>query len=81
MTRLAPPSQVVQLCVKSRISNSGGIFHDIEEELIDHCNLLKAPKTKASSHHCFFHNVWTKCKNSDTLNSVQKMAPKSNEGL
>jgi hypothetical protein len=81
MTRLAQPSQVVQLCFNSRVSNSEGMFHDIEEEPIDHCDLLNAPKTKTSSHHCFLHNVWPECKRRDTPNSVQKMTPKSKEGL
>jgi hypothetical protein len=81
MTRLVQPSQVVQLCFNGYISNSEDMFHDIEEGLIGYCDLPNAPKTKAISHHCFFHNVWTECKRRDTPNNVQKLTPTSKEGL
>jgi hypothetical protein len=81
MTRLGQPSQVVQLCFNSRVSNSESMFHDMQEEPIDRCDLLNAPKTKTNSHHCFFHTVWTECKRRDTPNSVQKVAPEAKEGL
>jgi hypothetical protein len=57
------------------------MFHGIEEEPINHRDLLNAPKTKAMSHHFFFRNVWAECKRRDTPNNAQKLTPTSKEGL